>query len=64
MHAHFCPLEMITIDESMIQWYGIGGHQINAGLPNYVEIDFQTLLFLWGGADGNLSVSKLCGNWL
>jgi Transposase IS4 len=38
-HACFFPLEMITIDKSMIQWYGIGGHWINAGLPNYVAID-------------------------
>jgi Transposase IS4 len=30
---------MITIDESMIRWYGIGGHWINAGLPNYMAID-------------------------
>jgi Transposase IS4 len=37
--AHFPPSKMITIDESMIQWNGIGGHWINAGLPNYVTID-------------------------
>jgi hypothetical protein len=38
-HACFCPLEMIANDNSMIQWYWIGGHWINAGLPNYVAID-------------------------
>jgi Transposase IS4 len=37
--ACFHPSEKLTIDESMIQWYGIGGHWINAGLPNYVAID-------------------------
>jgi Transposase IS4 len=33
-HTCFCPSEMITIDKSMIRWYGIGGHWINA--PNYM----------------------------
>jgi hypothetical protein len=37
--ACFRPLEMVTIDESMIRWYGIGGHWINAGLPSYLAID-------------------------
>ena len=31
-----CP---ICVDESMSRWYGIVGHQINAGLPQYIAID-------------------------
>jgi hypothetical protein len=42
-NKHWCACfhlaEMITIDKSMIQWYGIGRHWINAGLPNCVAIN-------------------------
>jgi hypothetical protein len=34
----FRPSEMITIDGSMIQWYGIGVHWINVG---YMAIDHK-----------------------
>ena len=30
---------VICVDESMYQWYGLGGHWINMGLPMYVAID-------------------------
>ena len=37
--SHFQPCERICVDESMIRWYGLGGHWINIGLPQYVAID-------------------------
>ena len=33
------PLWLICADESMIRWYGLGGHWINMGLPMYVAMD-------------------------
>ena len=33
------PSYSICVDESMFRWYGIVGHQINVGLPQYIEID-------------------------
>lgn len=37
--AMYIPSDEICVDESMIRWYGTGGHWINAGLPMYVAID-------------------------
>ena len=36
---NFIPSEWICADESISQWYGLGGHWINIGLPMYVAID-------------------------
>ena len=33
------PSDSICVDESISRWYGIVGHWINAGLPQYIEID-------------------------
>ena len=33
------PSYSICVDESMYRWYGIGGHWINSGLPQYIAID-------------------------
>jgi hypothetical protein len=30
------PSEVICVDESISRWYGLGGHWIDIGLPNYV----------------------------
>jgi Transposase IS4 len=35
----FSPSELICVDESMSRWYGLGGHWINHGLPQYIAID-------------------------
>ena len=38
--AHnYHPSDYICVDESMSRWYGIGGHWINACLPQYIAID-------------------------
>ena len=38
--AHnYHPSYSICVDESMCRWYGIEGHCINAGLPQYIAID-------------------------
>ena len=37
--ANFNPSSYICVDESMVRWYGNGGHWINIGLPMYVEMD-------------------------
>ena len=34
-HPSYCT----CVDESMSRWYGIGGHWINASLPQYIVID-------------------------
>ena len=31
--------DSICVDESMSRWYGIGGHCINSGLPQYISTD-------------------------
>ena len=36
---NFSPSDLITVDESIIRWYGQGGKGINHGLPCYVAID-------------------------
>jgi Transposase IS4 len=33
------PSELICVDESMIQWYGLSGQWIKCGLPYYLAID-------------------------
>ena len=38
---NYHPSNSICVDESMSRWYGIGGHWINAGLPQYIEIDIK-----------------------
>jgi hypothetical protein len=35
----FQPSELICVDESILRWYGKGGHWIHHGLPMYVAID-------------------------
>eukprot|EP00977_Amphora_coffeiformis_P024561 scaffold16227_cov128-Amphora_coffeaeformis.AAC.1 len=35
----FHPSSELCVDESIVQWYGIGGDWINEGLPIYVDID-------------------------
>ena len=37
--SHFTPLDVLVIDKSIAQWYGLGGDWINVGLPMYVDID-------------------------
>ena len=37
--ANFSPGSTICVDESISRWYGMGGHWINGGLPNYVAMD-------------------------
>jgi Transposase IS4 len=36
---NFTPSSNICVDESMLRWYGQGGHWINQGLPQYIAID-------------------------
>ena len=36
---HYGPSEVICVDESLLCWYEIGGHWINAGLPQYTSIN-------------------------
>ena len=36
---NFIPDEWICADESILWWYGLGGHWIKIGLPMYVAID-------------------------
>ena len=35
----FMPSHMLCADESISRWYGLGGHWINCGLPQYVALD-------------------------
>ena len=37
--AHVTPGDTLCVDESIIKWYGQGGHWISIGLPMYVAID-------------------------
>ena len=37
--SNYHPSDFICVDESMYRWYGIGGHWINVGLPQYISID-------------------------
>lgn len=37
--SNFVPSDWICVDESISRWYGLGGHWINMGLPQYVAID-------------------------
>jgi hypothetical protein len=37
--SNFIPSHHICVDESMARWYGLGGHWINMGLPQYIAID-------------------------
>ena len=34
----FSPSDLICADESILRWYGQGGHWINVGLPMYVTM--------------------------
>ena len=36
---NYHPSDSIYVDEYMSRWYGIGGHWINSGLPQYIAID-------------------------
>ena len=36
---YFFPSNDICVDESMIRWYGLGGHWINTGLPMFIAMD-------------------------
>ena len=40
--CNYHPSDSIFVDESMYRWYEIGGHSINAGLPQYIAIDRNT----------------------
>ena len=37
----FYPSEIIYVDKSFSEWYGLGGDCINLGLPDYVQIDHK-----------------------
>ena len=37
--SNYSPSDRICVDESISRWYGLGGHWINCGLPNYVAMD-------------------------
>ena len=37
--AYFVPSHILTADESIFRWYGMGGSWINEGLPMYIAID-------------------------
>ena len=37
--SNFNPCGTLCVDESIIRWYGLGGHWISVGLPHYVCID-------------------------
>ena len=37
--SNYSPSDRICVDESISRWYGLGGHWINVGLPNYVAMD-------------------------
>ena len=37
--AMFHPSGLICVDESIVCWYGLGGHWISKGLPHYVALD-------------------------
>jgi len=37
--SNYSPSDRICVDESISRWYGLGGHWINAGLPNYVAME-------------------------
>ena len=37
--ANFEPSGMICVDESIVRWYGLGGHWISVGLPHYVSME-------------------------
>lgn len=36
---YFTPSNDLCADESVVRWYGLGGHWINTGLPFYVALD-------------------------
>jgi Transposase IS4 len=36
---YFEPSHILTVNESMVRWYGLGGTWINMGLPHYLAID-------------------------
>ena len=40
--ASYSPSDRIFVDESISRWYGLGGHWINIGLPNYVAMERKT----------------------
>jgi len=37
--AHVTPGDTICVNESILKWYGLGGHWSSVGLPMYVAID-------------------------
>ena len=36
---YYVPCWILCADESISRWYGLGGHWINCGLPQYVALD-------------------------
>ena len=36
---YFNPSNDLCVDESIIRWYGLGGHWINTGLPMFIAMD-------------------------
>jgi len=37
--THFCPSDIVCVDESISRWCGLGGSWINTGLPMHVAMD-------------------------
>jgi len=37
--SNYSPSDRICVNESFSRWYGLGGHLVNYGLPNYVAMD-------------------------
>ena len=38
-NKNYHPSDSIVVDESISRWYGIRGHWINSGLPQYISTD-------------------------
>ena len=51
--ASYSPSDRIFVDESISRWYGLGGHWINIGLPNYVAMERK--------ADNLCDIQDVCG---
>ena len=37
--ASYSTSDQICVEKSISRWYGLGGHWINIGIPNYVEME-------------------------
>ena len=37
--ASYSSSDRIRVEKSISRWYGLGGHWINIGLPNYVAME-------------------------